>query len=93
MRCIGLCGEVANSLSGAAFESLRPCCTHFTCEPRLGPTSFFGAALAAASASARTTNLVARCGLAASTERERGSVVPGRSVLTAQRKLIAAIKD
>jgi hypothetical protein len=42
-------------------RSLRP-----TVEPRLGPTSFLGAALGAASAaSARTTSLAARWGLAA----------------------------
>lgn len=44
---------------------LRP-----TLEPRLGPTSFLGAALGAASAaSARTTSLAARWGLAASKQK------------------------
>lgn len=44
---------------------LRP-----TWEPRLGPTSFLGAALGAASAaSARTTSLAARWGLAASNKK------------------------
>jgi hypothetical protein len=50
---------------------LDPCCISGrsllpTVEPRLGPTSFLGAALGAASAaSARTTSLAARWGLAA----------------------------
>lgn len=60
-------------------QHCRCCSIARTVEPRLGPTSFLGAALgAAAASSARTTRRVARWGLAAGSNTAGASVVGAR---------------
>lgn len=74
LSCRALPSSRSICYAGHCSAAGRSCFLRPTWEPRLGPTSFLGAALGAAAASApsaRTTSLAARWGLAASNNSSR----------------------